>query len=131
MKFMCASLVKQVAKVERQVKEDRSYRSVILRVYDHCCEASHVSAADDKLLKMWIERSKTRSGLERSSIPEINFDKRHRRNELMKTVLEVQRFHKAGSAQSGEELLRRTSVVASRASRLFAWQLANALESSL
>lgn len=130
MKFICASLVTQVAKIEQRVKDEQSYRSVILRVYDHCCEASHISAADDKLLKMWIERSKTRSGLERLSIPEINHDRRHRRQVLMKTVLEVQNCHKAGSAHSRAELLRRASVSASRASRLFAWQLANALESS-
>ena len=111
--------------------------NTILRVYDLCCEApketddSILSNSDKALLTMLIGMANTRTGLEKVCIREISNDKRYRRRQLSDLVLRIQATHQAATTRTRAELVRLTSESVTRASRLFARHMAEALESSL
>lgn len=137
MKESSYSQAKQIWRRERRITDENSYMNAILRVYDVCSQAQQeteaciLSERDEALLSMLIGMANTRTGLEKMCIRKIAHDKRRRRTELSDLVLRVQAAHKAGSAHARSELVRLASESVTRASRLFARHMAQALEASL
>jgi hypothetical protein len=161
MKDAAYNQAKQIWKKERRTATDgssSSYSSILLRVYDACCEVTHeepqgsiLSEPERKLFQQIVGKAQTRTGLEKMCIREIAYDKRQRRIELTDLVLQVQAalnsssssFSSSLSQLSVEEsvatdysyraatLLRTSCETVSRASRLFAREMALALAASL
>eukprot|EP00977_Amphora_coffeiformis_P014350 scaffold3973_cov161-Amphora_coffeaeformis.AAC.19 len=126
-----------LAKGRRNSKSasDESYKKVLLNVYDECCDAlsdeSSLSTLGQFSLRIFIGRSNSRIGLEKTSVGEIDFDKRCRRFDLVDIVLDAQATYKTGKPQAKAELVRMASESVSRPARLFARHIAAALASSL
>mmetsp|Transcript_18193 Transcript_18193/g.34527 ORF Transcript_18193/g.34527 Transcript_18193/m.34527 type:complete len:232 (-) Transcript_18193:3-698(-) len=126
-----------LAKGRRNSKSasDESYKKVLLNVYDECCDAlsdeSSLSTLGQFSLRIFIGRSNSRIGLEKTSVGEIDFDKRCRRFDLVDIVLDAQATYKTGKPQAKAELIRMASESVSRPARLFARHIAAALASSL
>ena len=136
MKDSVQANAKQIFKRERRMMNDEnSYTNTVLRVYDYCCAAPHevdscgLTDAEQEAFNMIMGKSNTRSGLEKICIREIAYDKRQRRIELTKLLLTIQASHQVG--QSRTALMRLACQNMSRASRLFAREMAKALEASL
>ena len=136
LKDKCYSLAKLIHRAEKEHEGmEASYKNVLLRIYDACCEAgsenaSALSHRDQLLLKNIIAKSNSRMGLERVCIREIAHDRRFRRGELLDAVVGIQSC-RAGSVRSRTELTRLSSECVSRASRIFARCMAVALADSL
>ena len=126
-----------LAKGRRNSKSasDASYKKVLLNVYDECCDAESDDSALSTLgafsLRVFIGRSNSRIGLEKTSVGEIDYDKRCRRFDLLDVVMDAQVTYKAGKPQAKAELIRMASESVTRPARLFARHVAAALASSL
>jgi hypothetical protein len=137
MKEGSGRLAKTIYKKERRNTCEDSYNAVILRVYDRCCEVeretsgSILSATDTALFRTIMEHSNSRFGLEKISIREISHDRRHRREEHCTLVLGLQASSQFAADRTQAELIRYKSESITRASRLFARQVAMALEAPM
>lgn len=140
MKDAAYSHAKQIWKKERRmVQMEGSYSNSLLRVYDACCEATQESAAtsnssilspqDQQAFAHMIGKANTRTGLEKICIREIAYDKRQRRFEATDLVLHLQQ--QGRSSASAAALMALSCQTVSRASRLFAREMAVALATSL
>ena len=128
---------KQVWVREKRLNLENSYKNVILRAYDCCCDVeqetdgSVLSADDQAMFAEIMGKSNSRTGLEKICIREIAHDKRYRRGQIVEAVLALQASSKAGSRRARTELIRLASESISRASRLFARHMAVALAAGL
>ena len=122
-----------LAKGRRSSKSasDQSYKKVLLNVYDECChavsDASDLSTLGEFSLRVFMARSNSRIGLEKTSVAEIDYDKRCRRMDLVDVVMEAQNTYKTGKPQAKAELIRMASESITRPARLFAHHIAAAL----
>lgn len=124
------AIQKVVSQEISEISEPHSYKKVLVRVYDNCCNddgAKILSPEDAFSLRMWVQRSSSRLGLELVSLPEIYFDKRRRREELGRLVFELQKFHKSGSMEARTQLLRLASESLTESAQRFAHYTAEAL----
>jgi hypothetical protein len=124
------AIQKVVSQEISKKNEPNSYKKVLVRVYDHSCnddEAKSLSPEDAFLLRMWMQRSSARLGLELVSLPEIYFDKRRRREELVRLVFELQEVHKSGSMEARTQLLRLASESLTQSAQRFSQYTAEAL----
>ena len=136
-KEKCHTLARQIYKSEKNfVEMQTSYRNVLIRVYDACCQTPSeqkeptITQQDTMLLQKIITKSNTRTGLERVCIRQIAHDRRFRRGQVVDAVLGIQAC-KSGSERAKTELTRMSSECVSRASRRFARFMALALEASI
>jgi hypothetical protein len=130
-------LAKEINRAEKVNVAPFSYHRVVLGAYDACCRMtiesnasfSPLTEAEMKHFNKWMEVSISRIGLERICIREIAQDKYARRAHVVDAVLEVQEnLHPC--TRDGDELMRKASQHISRASRLFAFELAKAQAAS-
>lgn len=124
----------------RERRESKShaevaYQKVMLVVYDECCVAKSddtaLSTLGEYSLRTFISKSSNRWGMERNAVREIEYDKRHRRVDLLEAVFKAHTAYHAGSPEARTALVRRASEHVSRPARLFARHIADALENSL
>ena len=137
MKANAMTLAKQFNKRERRITSEESYQNVVLRVYDLCCEAQKetnrniLCEEDQALLAKLVGKACTRTGIEKVFIREIAYDKRQRRSHVVEVILKIQASaHEGSSSTSRTKLMRLASERITRASRLFARHMAEALEVS-
>lgn len=138
MKEYTSEFIKKCLKEERRrYNEEKSYSNIILRVYDECCGAefettTSILCEEDKVdFTFLVRKANSRSGLERSIVRDLAYDKRFRRTEVVTVVLKIQEQHKAGEAHSQCELMRLSAEAITRPSRIFARHLGSTLEVSL
>jgi hypothetical protein len=67
-----------------------SYKSVMEGVYHHALGGS-MPALPDKGLLVWIQHGHSRRGLERWSVPSVGWYRQDRRNDLVQSMMIVQR----------------------------------------
>jgi len=124
-----------------------SYKRVMKRVFDVCASASTeadaehsqdgcasgiLSEDDMRHMKRWAEAAPMRLGIERFTIRSISRDMALLRGELVETVLALQKVEtQPGCAFDRAEHIRRSSMRASRPSRLFARAIAEAQAAAL
>ena len=124
-------LAREINRAEKSNAAPFSYHRVVLGAYDACCrvrteiDTSPLTETERKHLDKWMEVSTSRIGLERICIREMAQDKYARRAHVVDAVLEVQDSLVYGS-RDGDELMRSAAMTISRASRLFAQELAKA-----
>lgn len=134
-KQQTACLAKEINRAEKANVAPFSYHRVVLGAYDACCRVSIESSesplteTEKKHFTKWMEVSISRIGLERICIREMAQDKYARRAHVVDAVLEVQENLLPG-AREGDEMMRAASQHISRASRLFAMELAQAQAAS-
>jgi hypothetical protein len=147
MKEHNTNFVKNAMKQDRiRADDDKSYANIVKRVYETCCaEASEanltisssvLSAQDQKAFIHLVEKANARTGLERTIVRELTYDKRTRRTQVAKTILEIQqRFVNSVECTNANmdvsKLMRKASETISLPATLFARELANALAISL
>ena len=130
-KAQTAFLAKEINRAEKANVAPFSYTRVVLGAYDACCRiqteatTSPLSETERKHFDKWMEASISRIGLERICIREMAQDKYARRSHVVDAVMEVQDSLVPGS-RDGDELMREAAMAISRASRLFAHELAEA-----
>mmetsp|Transcript_4243 Transcript_4243/g.8639 ORF Transcript_4243/g.8639 Transcript_4243/m.8639 type:complete len:225 (+) Transcript_4243:126-800(+) len=130
-KAQTAFLAKEINRAEKANVAPFSYHRVVLGVYDACCRVqtettnSPLTETERKHFDKWMEVSISRIGLERICIREMAQDKYARRAHVVDAVLEVQ-DHLVPGIREGDELMREAAVAISRASRIFAQELAKA-----
>ena len=135
-KAQTAFLAKEINRAEKANVAPFSYQRVVLGAYDACCRmqteitTSPLTETERKHFNKWMEVSISRIGLERICIREMAQDKYARRAHVVDAVLEVQENLLPG-IRDGDELMREASQSISRASRLFARELAHAQAASL
>lgn len=114
---------------------DAAYKRILLSVYDECCAAPSEDAALSTLgaysLRVFVGKSHSRVGLEKTSVGEIDHDKKCRRGDLVEAVLDAQETFRAGKPAVRAELIRVASERVSLPGRLFARHIATALAASL
>lgn len=130
-KTQTAFLAKEINRAEKANVAPFSYHRVVLGAYDACCriqsetDVPPLTETDGKHFNKWMEVSISRIGLERICIREVAQDKYARRVHVVDAVLEVQ-DGLISACREGDELMREAAMSISRASRLFAHQLAKA-----
>eukprot|EP00977_Amphora_coffeiformis_P015881 scaffold4772_cov153-Amphora_coffeaeformis.AAC.5 len=114
---------------------DHHYTHLILRIYDACAAAQNeegneliISTEYQSLLPQAFSTASYRMGLEKTFIRRIALDKKYRRQEVAQRVLRVQEY---GLGADRPALMRLASMSVSRASRLFAHQMAWGLAASI
>ena len=129
---------KQAVKQDRARSNDvKSYSNIILRVYDACCNADCerqpgiLGEEVEKDLTFLVGKANTRTGLERLIVRDLAYDKRFRRSEIVKNVLQIQAQTIDPHSTDTADQMSVTCETISLASRLFARHLASALECSL
>ena len=140
MKEHTNTFAKQAMKQDKARSDDqKSYSNIILRVYDQCCKVESepqcnvLSNEDSRDLVYLVGKANSRTGLERVIVRDLAYDKRYRRNEIVRAVLKIQRQSINPDVINGpvNELMHLACETISRPSRLFARQLAQALEETL
>jgi hypothetical protein len=145
--FLCfreatTGIAKQVARFEEKNTSEHSYRRVMERTYESCCQGMIEPSTNDGIsvtvltpggeqaLEQWLDCATTRLGLEKRAVRFIANDRYARRKKITKTVLRIQDACDASSYTQPErkaELLRLSSQAISRPSRLFAEVMARSL----
>jgi hypothetical protein len=113
MKAATAGLARQVARYEEMDTSQHSYRRVMERTYEACCQTSIINmnnepvndddddddgstvdniltAGGEQELEKWMECATTRLGLEKRAVRLIAQDRYARRKKITKTVLRLQ-----------------------------------------
>uniref|UniRef100_A0A7S3LEL2 Uncharacterized protein n=1 Tax=Amphora coffeiformis TaxID=265554 RepID=A0A7S3LEL2_9STRA len=138
MKTKTVFLAKEISRSDRcNVKQNTfSYPRVVMGVYLTCSTVLHethespLTVAQRKQFYKWIDAAESRIGIERVCIQEMRVDKYRRRAQVVDAVMDAQ-YRPGVLCESRDELIRKAAQSISRASRLFARELALALASSL
>ena len=129
-KGQTSCFAREVYRAEQANPSPTSYQRVVLATYDACCRtpaetlASPLTTPERKLLRKWTHVATSRVGLERTCIRDIARDRSARRRHVVDTVLDLQ--ESLNFRPDTEEILRKASESISRASRLFAREMAQA-----
>lgn len=115
-----------------------SYPRVVMGVYLSCSgvaletDQSPLTAVQRKQFYKWMDAAQSRLGLERACIQELRLDKYRRRTQVVDAVMGVQEcLPMVVIRDDSDELIREASQSVSRASRIFAHELAVAQAASL
>lgn len=159
MKEHNTNFIKSAIKQDRlRADDDKSYANIIKRVHETCCDCQDTletvteatiadSERNNSILKeqdqnafvYLVEKANARTGLERTIVRELTYDKRTRRQQVAQAILEIQRLvpdnYKSNSTSSRSanpaKMMRVASETISLPATLFARELAIALAVSL
>ena len=138
MKSKTIFLAKEISRSDKiQAKQNTlSYPRVVMGVYLTCSSVEYetddspLTTSQRKQFHKWIDAAESRIGIERVCIQEIRVDKYRRRLQVVDAVMDAQ-YQPCIACERHDEVLRKAAESVSRASRLFARELAFALATSL
>eukprot|EP00977_Amphora_coffeiformis_P014500 scaffold4063_cov178-Amphora_coffeaeformis.AAC.2 len=124
-------LAREFQKYDKANNGPESFGVLLRRTFEACCDATEdmksclLDPQEEKLLKQWFDKC-SRRGLERVSVPRIFADKSARRKAINNAVLNTEyNTRNMDDLEERAESIRQASEEVSRASRMFAWRLAN------
>ena len=138
MKSRTIFLAKEISRSDKlQAKQNTfSYPRAVLGVYLTCSTVQYetedppLTTSQRKQFHKWIDAAESRIGIERVCIQEIRVDKYRRRLQVVDAVMDAQ-YQPNIACESHDELIRKAAQSVSRASRLFAREIASAVATSL